>query len=758
MTPSFLICKESKIESNTSFYGCFYMGPFEPNQSVTIANSLRRTLLAELYGLAITSVEIEGASHEYSNLKGVNESVLDLLLNLKNLVLKKSCYSLRPVLGYLKVKGPGKVRASDLRLPPFVQCVDPNHLIATLEEDGVLTMKVLIQYGHKWLSPPKHFFGPLEKPNLSNVVNSVPDQKNLERQVEPITDFEAFSKENKKKQKLIQDKKKLKALSQTEQKRIEKQEKEKTNRNSEIEILESLNSLPRQNLTNLLNFHYFKRRFVFNQIKKAGLILSKTYMEILSKQGLRLLNRSIRLQKKTDTLLTRWSAKKRYPGIDLKKTSALSSSFLLSSLRDERSDKSRNDERRDETSLQKTLTLFQKKKVFLRKASKSAIPKPTSKAITIDSIFNPVNKVNFTIEHNDYKTTLARLEHAEEVSKFYKMIRACNSRTYDFFSEISVSALIDKRSPHDYPVGTKLAFSSRNDVENKSRDNTKKNVFHSKMNPVYGSPLKKPTEKQEQLASLNDDKRNALNMFLDYQRELKILKMATPKDNIILEIWTNGSLHPRDALYQSFANLIQVFSKLNEITPFLNVLTHLPKLPPSKKMTKTNKKKWEPVLKQIKSGKIESSLIPSVIPVTTESYLGTYMTPRFRDFRILEKPNLKSNSLKGVFRHEVMTSFSKNEQNLSSEQAKAVKVKKKVTKSITLKRVINTKSGLEQTALEQNPVDDKTEKKTVIMSSNYPLKGKSDEKTETPPSFLSQSDKKVTKKRKQRKESQQLDK
>lgn len=160
-------CKNSRIENPRSFYGCFYLGPFEEGQSLTVANALRRTLLSECSGLAITSVLIENVNHEFSTLVGVKDSVLDILLNIKEIVLKKtenpwkhlkkkgvsSVYEkvgmsfFKPVIGYLKVKGPGIVRAKDLRLPPFIKCVDPNQYIATLSEDGFLNMKFVIMEG-----------------------------------------------------------------------------------------------------------------------------------------------------------------------------------------------------------------------------------------------------------------------------------------------------------------------------------------------------------------------------------------------------------------------------------------------------------------------------------------------------------------------------------------------------------------------------------------------------------------------------------
>jgi hypothetical protein len=150
--PFFISCKKLRIETNTCFYGCFYLGPFDPGQSLTIANALRRTLLSELKGIAITSVEIEGAFHEYSILKGIQDSVLDILLNLKEVVLKKKTVFkfIKQQIGYLRARGPGIVRAADLKLPPFIQCINPDQYIATLSEDGIFTMKFFINEGKNY--------------------------------------------------------------------------------------------------------------------------------------------------------------------------------------------------------------------------------------------------------------------------------------------------------------------------------------------------------------------------------------------------------------------------------------------------------------------------------------------------------------------------------------------------------------------------------------------------------------------------------
>ena len=146
----FLSCKESKIENPRSFYGCFYVGPFSNSQSLTVANTLRRILLSELPGVAITSVQIDGASHEYQSLHGVQDSILDIVLNLKEILFKTRFPLKEPICAYLEAIGPGIVRASDFKLPFFVQTVDPNQYIATLSENGFLKMKVTIQEGKNY--------------------------------------------------------------------------------------------------------------------------------------------------------------------------------------------------------------------------------------------------------------------------------------------------------------------------------------------------------------------------------------------------------------------------------------------------------------------------------------------------------------------------------------------------------------------------------------------------------------------------------
>ena len=155
MEPYLLTCIESRVENSRNIYGQFKVGPFLPEDAVTIANSLRRSLLSEIYGFAITHVIIEGRMHEYSTVAGVRESVLDILLNVKQIVLTSNFHLQEPQIGFLQVQGPGIIRAGDIKLPLSVQVVDPEQYIATLLYDGLLKIKFLIGCGKNYIMPPR---------------------------------------------------------------------------------------------------------------------------------------------------------------------------------------------------------------------------------------------------------------------------------------------------------------------------------------------------------------------------------------------------------------------------------------------------------------------------------------------------------------------------------------------------------------------------------------------------------------------------
>nr|YP_635843.1 alpha subunit of RNA polymerase [Oltmannsiellopsis viridis]Q20F02.1 RecName: Full=DNA-directed RNA polymerase subunit alpha; Short=PEP; AltName: Full=Plastid-encoded RNA polymerase subunit alpha; Short=RNA polymerase subunit alpha [Oltmannsiellopsis viridis]ABB82004.1 alpha subunit of RNA polymerase [Oltmannsiellopsis viridis] len=167
-----LSCVESRIEHNRSFYSRFQLGPFDLGQGLTVGNAFRRTLLSELSGVGITLIEIDGVCHEYSTLPGVRESVLDILLNLKQLVLTSDTTFTVPQVGYLNFTGPGVVTAKDLKLPVSVYCVDPDQPIATLSADATLNFKFLVCQGKNYIiQTPVDKFHEYQKKILNSKLN-----------------------------------------------------------------------------------------------------------------------------------------------------------------------------------------------------------------------------------------------------------------------------------------------------------------------------------------------------------------------------------------------------------------------------------------------------------------------------------------------------------------------------------------------------------------------------------------------------------
>ena len=195
MEPLLLSCIESRVENSRNFYGRFQLGPFISGQALTIANSLRRSLLSEISGLAITAVVIEGVAHEYSTVAGVRESVLDILLNVKQIVLTSNFQFQEPQIALLEVQGPAIVRASDIKLPVSVQSVDPEQYIATLLYDGVLQMKFIICRGKNYIVQT-----PLGLKNPDSIIDSMQAEIDLTKpsQVlkQNVNDNTSLSKKN----------------------------------------------------------------------------------------------------------------------------------------------------------------------------------------------------------------------------------------------------------------------------------------------------------------------------------------------------------------------------------------------------------------------------------------------------------------------------------------------------------------------------------------------------------------------------------
>ena len=111
-------CLKSTTNKTTELYSKYSVGPFLKGQSTTIGNALRRVLLSNLQGLAITGVRIKEIDHEFSTISNVKEDVVDILLNLKQIILKGDITE--PVLACLNMKEAGIVVASDIELPDSI--------------------------------------------------------------------------------------------------------------------------------------------------------------------------------------------------------------------------------------------------------------------------------------------------------------------------------------------------------------------------------------------------------------------------------------------------------------------------------------------------------------------------------------------------------------------------------------------------------------------------------------------------------------
>jgi len=147
---SLLKSKTVKTEPNSTV---FEFGPIFPGYGITLGHALRRVLLSCLKGSAITSVKIDGATHEFTSIKGVKEDITDLILNLKHITVKS--FSEEPVILKLNKKGPGIVKAKDFAKNSQIEILDPEYTIATLDKDGKLSMEVTVERGYGYVPVEK---------------------------------------------------------------------------------------------------------------------------------------------------------------------------------------------------------------------------------------------------------------------------------------------------------------------------------------------------------------------------------------------------------------------------------------------------------------------------------------------------------------------------------------------------------------------------------------------------------------------------
>jgi DNA-directed RNA polymerase subunit alpha len=140
---------EKDTEISTVKYGRFYIEPFERGFGTTIGNSLRRVLLSSLEGSAVTSVLIKGVDHEFTSIKGVMEDVTEILLNVKNLIVR--LHEQGPKTMTVSANKAGQIPAADIVADPAIEIVDTERLVATLTEDIDFEIEMVVENGRGYV-------------------------------------------------------------------------------------------------------------------------------------------------------------------------------------------------------------------------------------------------------------------------------------------------------------------------------------------------------------------------------------------------------------------------------------------------------------------------------------------------------------------------------------------------------------------------------------------------------------------------------
>ena len=178
--------EKPKIEivetSDDNKYGKFVIEPLERGYGITLGNSLRRIMLSSLPGTAVSHVKIKGVLHEFSSIPGVKEDVTEIIMNIKNVVIKNNSDTFEPKQAYIDVVGERVVKAGDIKVDVDIEIVNPDLVIANLSgPDAKLEMELTIVNGRGYVSLDKNkeadapidviaidsIFTPVERVNLT---------------------------------------------------------------------------------------------------------------------------------------------------------------------------------------------------------------------------------------------------------------------------------------------------------------------------------------------------------------------------------------------------------------------------------------------------------------------------------------------------------------------------------------------------------------------------------------------------------------
>jgi len=146
---TFLIPRIINVQNISPLHAKVTMEPFERGYGHTLGNAIRRVLLSSMPGFAPTEVQISGVVHEYSALDGVQEDVVDILLNLKGIVLK--LHNRTEAVLILKKKGEGVATAGDIEAGHDVEIINPDHVVAHLTAGGKIDMQIKVEMGRGYV-------------------------------------------------------------------------------------------------------------------------------------------------------------------------------------------------------------------------------------------------------------------------------------------------------------------------------------------------------------------------------------------------------------------------------------------------------------------------------------------------------------------------------------------------------------------------------------------------------------------------------
>jgi DNA-directed RNA polymerase subunit alpha len=146
---------EVEQASLTANFGRFHAQPFERGFGTTIGNALRRILLSSIEGAAITAVRIDGVLHEFSSVPGVVEDTTDIILNLKQIPFR--IHSEHAETLTLSAEGPGTMKSGDIQVGANVEILDPDITVATLSEEGKISMELRVKRGRGYVTTERNF-------------------------------------------------------------------------------------------------------------------------------------------------------------------------------------------------------------------------------------------------------------------------------------------------------------------------------------------------------------------------------------------------------------------------------------------------------------------------------------------------------------------------------------------------------------------------------------------------------------------------